>query len=232
MPDHVVYAGSLSKSLVPGLRLSWLVVPSALRYELVAARMVTDRFTASITQATAAEFLQRGDLDRYLRRTRRSYRQRRDALISALQRQLPGIHATGISAGLHVVVQLPDGMDAAHIAATAARHGILLTPSTTTGPTMNGPVPLPSSSATAGSRPTRSRTASAALPASSEPAGVWRPRIRTLACPLSHSRPRSAVASPSGLAVTARQADGRAGDQRGWVRIVSSWVHRTAHWSN
>jgi len=153
VPDHVVYAGSLSKSLVPGLRLSWLVVPSALRDELIAARGVTDRFTPSITQATAAEFLQRGDLDRHLRRTHRNYRQRHDTLISALQRQLPGIHATGISAGLHVVVQLPDGMDAAHIAATAARHGILLTPSTTTGPTMNGPVPLPWSSATAGSRP-------------------------------------------------------------------------------
>jgi len=125
-PDQVVYAGSLSKSLAPGLRLGWLVAPPALRDQLIAARAVTDRFTTSIIQATAAEFLQRGDLDRHLRRTRRSYRQRRDALIGALQRQLPGSQATGISAGLHVVVRLPDGIDAAHLATTATRHGILV----------------------------------------------------------------------------------------------------------
>jgi GntR family transcriptional regulator/MocR family aminotransferase len=125
-PDHVVYAGSLSKSLAPGLRLGWLVVPSALRDELSAARGVTDRFTTAITQATFAEFLQRGHLDRHLRRTRRIYRQRRDALIGALREQLPGTRATGVSAGLHVVVELPDEMDATQIAAIAARDGILV----------------------------------------------------------------------------------------------------------
>jgi GntR family transcriptional regulator/MocR family aminotransferase len=127
-PDHVVHAGSLSKSLAPGLRLGWLVVPPALRDGVVAARARSDRFTSSIIQATVAEFIQRGDLDRHLRRTRRSYRQRRDALIAALRQQLPAYRATGISAGLHVLVRLPDGMDATRLAATAARHGILIQP--------------------------------------------------------------------------------------------------------
>jgi GntR family transcriptional regulator/MocR family aminotransferase len=127
-PDHVIHAGSLSKSLAPGLRLGWLVVPPALREEVVSARARSDRFTASIIQATAAEFIQRGDLDRHLRRTRRSYRQRRDALTAALHEQLPAYRATGISAGLHVLVRLPDGMDATRLAATAAQHGVLIQP--------------------------------------------------------------------------------------------------------
>jgi GntR family transcriptional regulator / MocR family aminotransferase len=127
-PDHVIHVGSLSKSLAPALRLGWLVVPPALRDELVAARARSDRFTSSIIQATAAEFIQRGDLDRHLRRTRRSYRQRRDTLITALHQQLPTCRATGISAGLHVLVRLPDGTDATHLAATAARHSVLIRP--------------------------------------------------------------------------------------------------------
>jgi GntR family transcriptional regulator / MocR family aminotransferase len=127
-PDHVIHAGSLSKSLAPGLRLGWLVVPTALRDELVEARARSDRFTTTIIQATVAEFVQRGDLDRHLRRTRRNYRQRRDTLIAALRHELPTCQATGISAGLHVLVTLPGGMDATHLAATAARHGILMQP--------------------------------------------------------------------------------------------------------
>jgi GntR family transcriptional regulator/MocR family aminotransferase len=121
-PDHVVHAGSLSKSLAPGLRLGWLVVPPALRDEVVAARAWGDRFTNSIIQSTVNEFIQRGDLDRHLRRTRRSYRQRRDVLIAALREQLPGSRVTGISAGLHVLVDLPEGADAAVL----AKHGILV----------------------------------------------------------------------------------------------------------
>ena len=125
-PDHVIHVGSLSKSLAPGLRLGWLVVPPALRDEVVAVRARSDRFTTSIIQATVAELVQCGDLDRHLRRTRRSYRQRRDALIAALHHHLPAYRATGISAGLHVLVRLPAGLDATHLAATAARHGILI----------------------------------------------------------------------------------------------------------
>lgn len=127
-PDRVIYIGSLSKSLAPALRIGWLVVPAALRDDVIAARALTDRFTTPIIQAAAAEFIARGDLDRHLRRTRRSYRQRRDALIGALQRHLPGTQATGISAGLHVVVRLHGSMDPARVAATAARHGILVHP--------------------------------------------------------------------------------------------------------
>jgi DNA-binding transcriptional MocR family regulator len=68
----------------------------------------------------------REQIDRHLRRTRRSYHQRRDTLIAALRHQLPAYRATGISAGLHVLVRPPDGTDATRLSTTAARHGILI----------------------------------------------------------------------------------------------------------
>jgi len=127
-PDRVIYAGSLSKSLAPALRLGWLVAPPRIRDDIVAGREMSDRFTTAMTQAAFAEFLGRGDLDRHLRRTRRIYRQRRDAVIGAVQDKFPGAYATGVSAGLHVVVKLPDGIDTAAFVTTAAREGILVYP--------------------------------------------------------------------------------------------------------
>jgi GntR family transcriptional regulator/MocR family aminotransferase len=124
VPDRVAYGGTVSKSLAPGLRLGWLVVPHDLVADVVATRQVTDLATTSIAQATFAEFLERGDLDRHLRRTRRVYRQRRDALVDALGRWLPDVRVGGVSAGLQAQVTLPEGWDAAQVVATAARAGV------------------------------------------------------------------------------------------------------------
>jgi GntR family transcriptional regulator/MocR family aminotransferase len=124
VPDRVVYSGTVSKSLAPGLRLGWLVVPPDLIDDVVAARRITDQSTTSFVQATFADFLERGDLDRHLRRTRRIYQQRRDALIDALGRSLPDARAGGVSAGLQVLVALPEGWDAARVVAVGERAGI------------------------------------------------------------------------------------------------------------
>ena len=67
-PDRVVYSGTLSKSLAPGMRLGWLVAAAALAEPVVAARHITDHATASLMQAACATFLASGDLDRHLRR--------------------------------------------------------------------------------------------------------------------------------------------------------------------
>ena len=130
LPDQVVYHGTLSKSLAPGLRLGWLVAPPELVDELVPARKAVDHATASVIQATFAEFLERGDLDRHLRRTRRIYRERRDALVESLRERLPDWRVGGVSAGLQAFVTLPEGRDSAAVSATARQHGVGLYPVT------------------------------------------------------------------------------------------------------
>jgi GntR family transcriptional regulator/MocR family aminotransferase len=110
-PDRVVYAGSASKTLAPALRLGWLVVPPALLEAVVEQKFLADRGTARIEQLAFADFLGRGELDRHLRRMRARYRARRDALVQALAVVLPEAAVSGVAAGLHVTVRLPDGDD-------------------------------------------------------------------------------------------------------------------------
>lgn len=123
-PERVVYFGTTSKSLAPGVRLGWLVVPPDLVAPIVAQRKVTDGATSALLQATYAAFLDAGDLDRHLRRARRLYRQRRDALIDALARRLPDAVPGGISAGLGLVVALPHGIDEHRLEARARAAGV------------------------------------------------------------------------------------------------------------
>jgi GntR family transcriptional regulator / MocR family aminotransferase len=123
-PDRVIYSGTLSKSLAPGLRLGWLVVPAPLLEPIVAGRQFTDHATSSLVQAAGAVFLTNGDLDRHLRRTRRVYRRRRDALIAALARWMPNATPSGVAAGLHVLVTLPGRHDESEIVARARAVGV------------------------------------------------------------------------------------------------------------
>jgi GntR family transcriptional regulator / MocR family aminotransferase len=119
-PDLVAYAGSASKTLAPGLRLGWLVVPERLLDAVTAAKESDDLGTPVVEQLALADFLERGRLDRHLRRTRSVYRGRRDALVAALARLLPQCPPAGVAAGLHLVVRLPDGTDE-HAVLDAAR---------------------------------------------------------------------------------------------------------------
>jgi len=107
-PDRVVYAGSVSKTLAPALRIGWLVVPPALAPAVSHEKLLADRGTARIEQHAFADFLTRGELDRHLRRMRARYRARRDALVQALTEALPETSVRGVAAGLHVTVQLLD----------------------------------------------------------------------------------------------------------------------------
>ena len=124
----MIYSGTTSKILSPGLRLGWLVVPPQLLESIVAGRRVIDHATSSFLQGTYAAFLTTGDLDRHLRRTRRVYRQRRDALIAALARWLPGATLSGVAAGLQLVLTLPRGLDEDTVAARARAAGVRVYP--------------------------------------------------------------------------------------------------------
>jgi GntR family transcriptional regulator/MocR family aminotransferase len=123
-PERVIYGGTLSKSLAPGLRLGWLVLPPTLVDAVIATRQMTGMASASLAQATIADFLARGDLDRHLRRTRRIYRQRRDTLIAALAHHFPEATPSGIAAGLHLLVSLPPDVDERLLTERAAAAGV------------------------------------------------------------------------------------------------------------
>jgi GntR family transcriptional regulator/MocR family aminotransferase len=123
-PEHVIHAHSVSKTLAPGLRLGWAVLPSRLAGGVAAEKRLSDLGTPVLEQLTLAAFLARGELDRHLRQTRPLYRRRRDALLAGL----PGMRAQGAAAGLHVLVQLPDGASEAEVVAAAAARDVAVEP--------------------------------------------------------------------------------------------------------
>jgi GntR family transcriptional regulator/MocR family aminotransferase len=114
----------VSKTLAPALRLGWLVVPESLVGELAQAKAQDDLGTPVIEQLALADFVERGELDRHLRRTRGAYRRRRDALIAALARHLPTVRVSGIAAGLHLLAHLPAGVDEPAVVEAARARGI------------------------------------------------------------------------------------------------------------
>jgi GntR family transcriptional regulator / MocR family aminotransferase len=119
-PDRVVYAGTASKSLAPGVRLAWLVVPPQL------ADGITAELTggpSAIDQLTLAGFITHGEYDRHIRRVRLAYRRRRDRLVTALLGL--GLELTGISAGLHAVVNIRT-TQLSRLEARARDHGLAL----------------------------------------------------------------------------------------------------------
>uniref|UniRef100_UPI00278C4564 aminotransferase-like domain-containing protein n=1 Tax=Streptomyces venezuelae TaxID=54571 RepID=UPI00278C4564 len=128
-PERVVYAGSVSKSLAPGLRLGWMLVPGALLDEVVERKRTMDLGNPVLDQAVLAEFVARGGYDRQLRRCQRAYRERRDVLLAALSEHLPGTRVSGIAAGLHVIARVPkDFGPPERFLARAAAAGVALRP--------------------------------------------------------------------------------------------------------
>ncbi|MFD4372753.1 PLP-dependent aminotransferase family protein [Streptomyces sp. NPDC058486] len=123
-PERVVYLGTASKSLAPGLRLAWMVLPEALVDEVAAGKgSVVDWMCGTPDQLAFAEFLASGAHDRHVRAMRLRYRRRRDQLVAALAAYAPGIQVGGIAAGLHAVLSLPPGTERAALH-SAAWHGL------------------------------------------------------------------------------------------------------------
>ncbi|OHT83087.1 MocR-like pyridoxine biosynthesis transcription factor PdxR [Mycobacteroides saopaulense] len=122
-PDRVVYLGSASKSLTPVLRLGWMVLPPELVDTAVAAAGGGQWYVDAISQLTMADFIAGGHYDRHIRRMRTRYRRRRDLLVERLADYDVGVR--GLSAGLHLLLTLPDGAEP-DVLYRAAEAGVAL----------------------------------------------------------------------------------------------------------
>jgi GntR family transcriptional regulator / MocR family aminotransferase len=121
-PEQVAYLGSASKTLAPGLRLGWLVLPADLIDPVAREKALADMGTDVIGQLAFARLIETGAYDRHLRALRKRHRARRDAAVAAIARHLPGARVLGIAAGLHANILLADPIDVdAFEAACAAR---------------------------------------------------------------------------------------------------------------
>jgi GntR family transcriptional regulator/MocR family aminotransferase len=124
--DHVAYIGTASKTLGPGLRLGWMVLPPRLITPVVTAKQNADMGTDTIAQLTLAELITSHGYDRHIRTMRLRYRRRRDLLITALEQIHPYL-IIGIPAGLQVLIRLPTaGPTEDELVALAAAEGLAL----------------------------------------------------------------------------------------------------------
>ena len=105
----VIYIGTFSKVMFPGLRIGYVIAPPQLAAVFGRAKWLADRQTPLLEQATLADFLREGHLERHIRRMRRLYGRRREVLVEALAKHF-GSRATvlGDEAGMHVLVRFED----------------------------------------------------------------------------------------------------------------------------
>lgn len=123
-PERVLYIGSASKRLAPGMRLGWMLLPSWLAWPLISAKAIEDGGSEVVGQLALCDFIARGELDRHVRRMRLRYQRRRDSLMQALARWLPQGRPSGAGAGLYELVELPDGVNESALLAAAAARGV------------------------------------------------------------------------------------------------------------
>jgi GntR family transcriptional regulator / MocR family aminotransferase len=127
-PDRVIYVGSTSKTLAPGLRIGWMVLPTELVGPVTLAKGLADTGSSVMDQIAFANLLSSGGYDRHLRQMRRRYLARRNTLLAALSRYLPEATVLGAAAGVHLTVLFPDGFPIGELVARASRMQVRVEP--------------------------------------------------------------------------------------------------------
>lgn len=128
-PDHVAYVGTASKTLAPGLRLSWVVLPRRLVEPFADAKLHADHGTEALGQIAFADLITSHAYDRHVRGARLRYRHRRDLLVQRLDSRpanpAHGFALHGIAAGMHALISLPgSGPDEDEMLARAASRSV------------------------------------------------------------------------------------------------------------
>ncbi|MDO5692611.1 MAG: PLP-dependent aminotransferase family protein [Pseudomonadota bacterium] len=129
-PEGVVYLGSFSKILAPGLRLGYVIAPPALYPKLLQAKQAADLHTPGFNQRVVAEVIRDGFLDRHVPTIRARYHAQRDAMMVALARELGPTGATWTEpqGGMFVWLRLPEGLNAQALLPAAVDAGMAFVP--------------------------------------------------------------------------------------------------------
>lgn len=127
--DVVIYQGTFSKALCPGLRLGWLVAPAEVMSRLSLAKRASDLSTNSMSQVIMADYLKRGFYEKHLEHIKSVYRSRLDTMCDALARSIGGgVKWSKPQGGLFIWAKLPPGHSAREMMSYAEREGVTFSP--------------------------------------------------------------------------------------------------------
>jgi 2-aminoadipate transaminase len=124
--DQVIYAETLSKNVLPGLRIGWLVAPTQVAVRLAAMKHIIDINTSPLLQAAVLDYITSSSLETHLERVRQAYRERRDVMIESIHRWFPqGTLVKTPQGGMGLWVQLHEPIDTTELFIQARRLGVL-----------------------------------------------------------------------------------------------------------
>jgi 2-aminoadipate transaminase len=127
----VIYMSTFSKTVAPGLRLGWVVAPVEVVQKLVQAKQGADLHTSSLDQMVVYEVVRGGFLEEHVKEIRETYRQRRDAMLAAMDQHFPeGTSWTHPQGGLFLWVKLPEGVDCLELIEAAVEQRVAFVPGT------------------------------------------------------------------------------------------------------